>query len=82
LRSSRVPPQPLPRLSQTLPERVEPGVCQACGEEKNVCGWQEHDERDKPEAIVVWLCQACEKKLIKPHPRLYRPLQANEPFPA
>ena len=43
--------------------------------------WQEHDEHDQPEGRVIVLCTPCSKRIIEPHPRLYRPLDAEEPFP-
>lgn len=76
-----------PRLSETLPHRKHPEVCQACGMERPMGdddgphAWQEHDGADQPEPIVVMLCPACAKRLIDRHPRLYRELARNEPMP-
>jgi hypothetical protein len=71
-----------PRLSESLTHERSPVVCQACGEvEQPLAAWQEHDANDKPEPIAVVLCAACSGKLIEPHPRLYRRLERNEPFP-
>jgi len=42
--------------------------------------WQEHNDDDKPDPIVVVLCQACSDKIIEPHPRLYRRMDRWEPF--
>lgn len=43
--------------------------------------WQEHDEKDRPEGLVVILCHRCSEKIIEPHARLYRQLYPMEPFP-
>ncbi|HYG36368.1 MAG TPA: hypothetical protein VEC99_16360 [Clostridia bacterium] len=77
-----------PRLTTTCKGPVHPHVCQCCGEalrlgkgERNLTRWQEHDHQDKPEFRVVALCKTCENRLIEKHPRLYRSLQDNEPWP-
>lgn len=75
------------RLSESLPHQRNPETCQACGitalldESVDLQAWQEHDEQDRREPIIVMLCAACAKKLIKKHPRLYRHLGVFEPFP-
>ena len=46
-----------------------------------VYGWQEHDSRDEPESIAVMLCTTCSKRLITPHPRVYRRIPRRAPFP-
>ena len=80
-------PKPWPRLSETLPFPRHPNVCQSCGKETDVTdgvgahAWQEHDDNDQPEAIVVMLCRACSARLIEPHPRLYNRLDTNQPWP-
>lgn len=60
-----------------------PDVCQSCGattlEERN--RWQECDEEDLPEPIVVVLCTSCSDRLIEKHPRLYHQLERNQPWP-
>jgi hypothetical protein len=67
-------------------------TCQICGvepdhatnqepEEVGLGRWQEHDDADNPEAIVVVLCKECSDGAIKAHPRLYRRLAIFEPFP-
>lgn len=74
----------IPRLSTTLPHAQHPRRCQACNAVNEVWileRWQEHDDNDLPEPVIVVLCQTCSKWLIEPHPRLYRQLQRNEPFP-
>jgi len=43
--------------------------------------WQEHDAQDKPERILVILCETCAGKIIERHPRLYRLLDEWEPWP-
>lgn len=75
-------PKPWPRLSQSLRGTRAPGSCQACsGTPSDVDAWEEHDESDRREGIAVLLCLPCSKRLIDPHPRLYRRVQAREPFP-
>jgi len=69
-----------PRLSVTLTGLQQPGLCQSCsgaGDER----WQEHDEHDRPEPIIVGLCRGCSGRLVERHPRLYRMLQKYEPWP-
>jgi len=46
-----------------------------------VYGWQEHDSRDEPESSAVMLCTTCSKRLITPHPRVYRRISRRAPFP-
>ena len=43
--------------------------------------WQEHDHNDTPEYRVIVLCDPCADRVIVPHPRLYKPLNATFPFP-
>lgn len=84
-----------PRLSTTLAGEKHPFKCQNCGRGGawdvsisagspdppcDVIRWQEHDDHDQCENVIVVLCGKC-SKMIKPHPRLYRRLQAWEPFP-
>jgi hypothetical protein len=57
------------------------GVCQACGG-PNANPWQEHNDADGPTMTIVFLCKECADRIIDPHPRLYRPIAAGEPFPA
>jgi len=45
-----------------------------------VYGWQEHDSRDEPESIAVMLCTTCSKRLITPHPRVYRRISRRAPL--
>ena len=81
-----------PRLSITLPDKRHPTTCQACGGsrddlESELTVWREHDDRDRPEPILVVLCENCNrdlapdgsakrktrtKTMIEAHPRLYR----------
>ena len=72
----------MPQLSEDLAGPRDPRLCQACGAAGDVRAWQEHDARDRPAIRIVVLCRSCSKRLIGPHPRLYRPLGVNEPFPA
>lgn len=74
------------KLSQTLPHTKSPDTCQSCGvignpDHHELQRWQECDNSDRPTKVVVVLCAACAKRLIEPHPRLYRQLSYNEPFP-
>lgn len=69
-----------PRLSKTLPGERDPRKCQVCAKDYDVYRWQEHDEHDQPENIIVVLCDRC-AYVVKPHPRLYRQLDTWEPFP-
>lgn len=71
----------LPRLSEELPLRSEPGRCQDCGTFLDVHRWQEHDDQDQGEPCIVWLCVACSERIIDPHPRLYGLLPDNMPWP-
>jgi len=74
-----------PRLSQELSDiPPSPAHCRACGvyrDDEKIFGWQEHDDLDRPEQIVVFLCRDCSDRLIDKHPRLYRRLEQDEPFP-
>lgn len=71
-----------PRLSETLPFDRELDTCQACGQwAAEMETWQEHDENDRPEKIFVVLCRSCAERIIGPHERLYRRLNAGEPAP-
>jgi hypothetical protein len=78
--------KPWPRLSETLPDFHHPYMCRACGlrvpdATLPLTAWQEHDQLDHPEPIVVVLCKTCSDALIEKHPRLYRPLREHEPWP-
>lgn len=72
-----------PRLSETLTGPRLPDACQSCGLSDGVTlsAWQEHDDEDRREMILVMLCRLCAKRLIDKHPRLYRQLEPNEPWP-
>lgn len=77
--------QKWPRLSQQLTEIRHPEFCQSCGvhegdSETDLQRWQEHDDADRPEPILVVLCGACADALIEPHPRLYDQLHACAPW--
>lgn len=72
--------KPMPRLSADLKGPRTPNRCQSCGGTLKLARWQEHDEADRPEQIVVVLCCRCER-LIEPHPRLYAKLHNNAPWP-
>lgn len=70
-----------PKLSRDLTGPRSPAQCQACGATEKLGRWQEHNDIDKPLPVVVVLCGPCADRLIEPHPRLYRRLARNEPFP-
>lgn len=75
------PARPMPRLSEQLGGPARPDACQGCGSPCDLALWQEHDDADRPERIVVLLCQACSKRVIDRHPRLYAELVRNQPWP-
>jgi hypothetical protein len=81
------PPSRWPKLSETLPGPAAPDRCQACQpsffpqDPGPLERWVECDEHDQPTDVVVVLCSPCARKLIEPHPRLYRPLGPNDPHP-
>jgi hypothetical protein len=76
-----------PRLSTQLKGERHPFVCQSCGEtsmivtadtepeDVGLIRWQEHDQQDKPQPIIVVLCKPCSDRLIEPHERLYHQLR-------
>jgi len=78
----------MPRLSDDLTGPRDLRHCQACGmtpllpeASSDLTAWLEHDDNDRPEPIAVVLCRSCAARLIEPHARLYRELDANEPVP-
>jgi len=83
--STATQPRPWPRLSEQLDGPRDPQQCQRCGLTGEVGdgleAWQEHDEWDQRERIIVVLCLACSRAVIESHPRLYRKLEQHEPFP-
>lgn len=73
---------------------LDPGElrCQRCGHHgtldrdpegngTRLYAWQEHDALDRPEPLAIVLCTRCSDDCIEPHPRLYRRLERNEPYP-
>jgi hypothetical protein len=81
---------PWPRLTEELTGPRHPNLCQSCGAEDRSAmkaegigtkRFEEHDDMDQPEHRIVVLCRACQRDLIDAHPRLYRRLDANEPWP-
>lgn len=80
---------PMPRLSLDLVHQRHPGYCQACGHRgeaaRHLVRWEEHDEQDRRDELlqrrIVVLCQACAKKVIDPHLRLYREMELYEAHP-
>lgn len=75
-----LPPRPWPKLSETLTAPRAPRTCQSCGDE-GLRWWRECDEDDRPTGVLVILCEPCEKKLVKPHPRLYISIWTPAPWP-
>jgi hypothetical protein len=73
-------PEKFPRLSKTLKPFRDLDICQQCGSQSLVTRWQECDDNDKPQAIIVYLCKGC-SRVIEPHPRLYKSMGPFEPFP-
>lgn len=78
-----------PRLTQDAKRAgfEHPNRCGLCGRADEHCPvgrgltrWQEHDHLDCPEPRVVVLCRACSTRVIKPHVRLYAPLDPNDPW--
>lgn len=79
-----MPPRPWPRLSETLSCERRPDECQCCGanyQARKLWLWLEHDENDRPTGTLVALCEACSRRLIEDHPRLYEKLPENKPVP-
>ena len=71
-----------PKLSETLTGPRCVARCQSCGSAGSALRpWQECDEADRPTPVAVMLCPACARRIIGPHPRLYRQIAAGEPFP-
>ena len=70
-----------PRLSRTLSGAPNLDACMRCGSDLGVEKWQEHDDRDQREPVVILLCRTCSDEIVEPHPRLYRKLHDWEPFP-
>jgi hypothetical protein len=77
-----------PKLSESLPGPIAPDRCQSCDSDllpadpaRPLERWIECGESDLPTDVVVVLCEACSKRLIKPHPRLYMDLWQNDPHP-
>ncbi len=80
----------MPRLSQDLPGPMHPERCQSCGIEGeeglgsnplSLTRWQECDDQDRRENIIVVLCRSCSDRLVEAHPRLYHALAENQPWP-
>lgn len=78
------PTKPWPRLSDELTHDRNPCTCQACGMAVAPTArevWIECDHDDQPTNIVVVLCPRCARRVIEPHPRLYRQMDTNAPHP-
>lgn len=83
--------QTWPKLSESLGALfLAPDRCQHCGvlvDDDDASGhaarerWIEHDEWDRPTAVVIVLCAPCAKRLIAPHPRLYAAMPRHKPHP-
>jgi hypothetical protein len=83
---ARRPGEKWPRLSMELTEIRHPDWCQSCATHEDDTGtslqiWQEHDDFERPERVLVVLCVTCAEALIGPHPRLYARLEQNRPWP-
>lgn len=80
-------PDPMPRLSQDLPHCGELLRCWSCGGRAGAEGvadlhrWQECDDQDRPEPIILVLCETCGDRIVEPHPRMYHPLRPYQPWP-
>ena len=70
-----------PKLSESLTGPRSVNCCQSCGAFDELSAWQEHDDADHPTPVAINLCLDCSDRIIKPHPRLYRLLDAWEPWP-
>ena len=75
-----------PRLSVDLPYPRSLDVCQSCGGTPELgCEglhvWIEHDDEDQSTSRYLVLCEACDRRFLKPHPRLYDRAEANAPLP-
>jgi len=74
-----------PRLTEQLAGRAtelhQCWKCLATAKGIGLARWQEHDERDQPEPRIIILCAKCASEIIAPHPRLYREMTHNEPWP-
>lgn len=87
MKAQPIPPLAIrqqPGLSVTLPYPRLLAACQSCGvraEFADLRKWQECDAFDQETPVVVVLCEKCEKRLITPHPRLYKSIQKNAPWP-
>lgn len=76
-----------PGLSVSLPFPRRPDTCQGCGlclaplDGVTLEVWEESDEWDQPQhpPVLVILCAGCSRRVIEPHPRLYRQLDRNAP---
>jgi hypothetical protein len=69
-----------------------PMICQSCGGSDDpafgnglirhaLLRWQECDHNDQPEPRLLALCNKCSARLIEQHPRLYRSIDPNAPWP-
>lgn len=80
-----------PKLSETLPLVHLAPQCGRCGaldtaiqngeQVSNCQRWREHDDKDAPTDVIVYLCEACGDEIINPHPRLYSRVAWNEVTP-
>lgn len=71
-----------PKLSETLAHPRRPDGCQSCGATSaELVRWEECDEWDRQTGVLVVLCLPCDKRLINPHPRLYRHVHRWQPWP-
>jgi hypothetical protein len=74
-------PSQWPKLSETLPHKASPHLCQQCESTKDLVLWIEHDASDQPTSTLVRLCSECSETIIQLHPRLYAEAPVNAPIP-
>lgn len=75
-----------PKLSETMICERHPEKCQSCGarvseESDTLVRWIECDADDRPTRTIIVLCRDCSKRIIEPHPRLYRDVERFKPVP-
>lgn len=77
----RLPPLPWPKLSEQAAHEKRPDACQCCGQAWDVTRYIECDEADRETSVAITVCDDCARIHIEPHPRFYRELEHNRPFP-
>lgn len=79
--TAKLKPLPWRKLSEDAGHPKTPLACQCCGQDFDVELWIECDEADRETTVAITVCDCCARKHINPHPRLYRVLEHNRPFP-